>query len=236
VFEKLKNTLASLNLGLWLMAGVMVLLAVGSFVSGGEGASINDLPLLVWIKETPLSAAWWLWFTIALLALLVLNTVLCSIDSLRRKYQQGNLLLIIAPQVMHLGFLFIVLAHLFSAWGGFKQAMVVRQGEVVRFPDGALVQVVLLQAAYSPKGFPIDYSGELRQVAAVGEVGEVQTISPNHPFFLHGFGIYLKEVELYPEPAALIEIHREPGARWALVGALLFTVGNVVMLAVRRGK
>jgi hypothetical protein len=33
-----------------------------------------------------------------------------------------------------------------------------------------------------------------------------------------------------PEPylAALIEVHREPGAAVALVGALLFTVGNVV--------
>jgi len=233
VFEKLKNTLASLNLGLWLMAGVMVLMAVGSFVGGGEGASINDLPLLVWLKETPLTATWWLWFTIALLALLAMNTILCSIDSLRRKYQKGNLLLLIAPQVMHLGFLFIALAHLFSAWGGFKQSMVVREGSVIGFPEGAQVQVLRLQAAFSPKGFPTDYSGELREVTAVGEV---QTISPNHPYFLHGFGIYLKEVELYPEPAALIEIHREPGAPWALVGALLFTVGNVVLLAVRRGK
>lgn len=233
MFEKVKNILASLNLGLWLMTGVMVLLAVGSFVSGGEGASINDLPLLVWLKETPLTVAWWLWLTIALLALLALNTVLCSIESLRRKYQKGNLLLLIAPQVMHLGFLFIVLAHLFSAWGGFKQSMVVREGSVVGFPDGALVRVVRLHAAYSSQGFPIDYSGEL---SSVTDGGEVQTISPNHPFFLHGFGIYLKEVQLYPEAAALIEIHREPGALWALAGALLFTVGNVVLLAVRRGK
>lgn len=215
------------------MAGVLVLLVVGSFVGGEEGASINDLPLLVWLTETPLTATWWLWLTIVLLALLVLNTVLCSIDSLRRKYRKGNLLLLFAPQVMHLGFLFIVLAHLFSAWGGFKQAMAVRQGDVVRFPDGALVQVVRLHAAYSPEGFSLDLGGELRQVT---EIGELQHISPNHPFFLHGFGIYLKEVQLYPEPAALIEIHREPGALSALAGALLFTVGNVVLLTVRRGK
>jgi len=46
----------------------------------------------------------------------------------------------------------------------------------------------------------------------------------------------LKEVGLFPNRAALIEIHREPGAGLALAGALLFTVGNVLLLAVRQGK
>jgi hypothetical protein len=41
---------------------------------------------------------------------------------------------------------------------------------------------------------------------------------------------------MYPTRAALVEIHREPGAGIALAGALLFTIGNIVLLSVRRGR
>jgi len=61
-------------------------------------------------------------------------------------------------------------------------------------------------------------------------------IRPNEPLFHEGLGIYLKHVELYPVRTAVIEIHREPGAGWALAGGILFTVGNMAILALRRGR
>src|SRR5512136_3141682 len=120
MLRTLYDRLASLNLGLWLMLGVLLLLGAGSFVGGGEGSSLNDLPLFDWLSQAPLAESWWLWATVALLAALSLNTVLCSIESLRSKYRRERFLFLVAPQVMHLGFLLIVLAHLFSAVGGFK--------------------------------------------------------------------------------------------------------------------
>jgi len=226
--------LASLNLGLWLMGGVLLLMAVGSFASGGEGgSSINDLPLFIWLRETPLATSWWLWATIGLLAALAVNTVFCSIESLRNKWERGNFLVRIAPQVMHLGFLLIMVAHLFSAWGGFKQVMEVGEGSTIGFPDGGVVQVGRIDSTIGPMGMPKDFSAQVRTVAGGTESG---TMRPNRPFFYRGFGIYLKEVGFVPEPVALVEIHREPGAGWALAGALLFTAGNIVLLAVRRGR
>ena len=62
-----------------------------------------------------------------------------------------------------------------------------------------------------------------------------QAIRPNEPFFYKGAGFYLKEVALQPYRAALIEVHREPGAGCALAGALFFMAGNVLLLYVRRG-
>ncbi|HTG80419.1 MAG TPA: cytochrome C biogenesis protein ResB [Geobacteraceae bacterium] len=231
MFTKIYDRLASLTLGLWLIGGVCLLLAVGSFSGGGaEGSSINDLPLFQWLRETPVAVSWWLWAAIALLALLALNTVLCSIESLRVKSRRGGFLVLIAPQVMHAGFLLIVLAHLFSAWGGYKQIMPLQEGGVITCPDGSRLQLANVTAVMSPMGFPTDYSAELR-----GREGAA-TISPNHPFFYKGSGFYLKEVAVEPYRAALIEIHREPGAGAALAGALLFTVGNVVLLYVRRGR
>jgi hypothetical protein len=58
-------------------------------------------------------------------------------------------------------------------------------------------------------------------------------ISPNHPWFRDGFGVYIKQAEAYPVKRALLEIHREPGASMALAGALLFTLGNIMLVAVR---
>lgn len=235
MFAKLYERLASLTFGLWLIGGVCLLLAAGSFAGGGEGESnINNMALFRWLMETPVAVSWWLWATIGLLALLALNTVLCSVESLRMKYQRGKFLVLIAPQVMHAGFLLIVLAHLFSAWGGYKQVMPVQEGGVIGFPDGSSVQVGNIAATMGPMGFPTDYSADIRYLANGGEA--VKTISPNHPFFHKGAGFYLKEVAPPPYRAALIEVHREPGAEMALAGALLFTVGNVALLYTRRGR
>ena len=235
MFRTIYDRLASLTFGIWLMGGVIVLLAVGSFTGGGaEGSSINDLALFAWLRGAPLAQSWWLWGTIALLAILALNTVLCSIESLRLKYQRGAFLRLIAPQVMHLGFLFIVLAHLVSAYGSFKGAAAVMEGETIGFPCGGRLQVANIQAEPGPMGMPSGYSAAV----TMWEEGGVRTatVRPNHPAFYRGFGIYLKQVELFPVRGAFIEVHREPGAGLALAGALLFTVGNVVLLFVRRGR
>ncbi len=235
MIRKIYERLASLTFGLWLMGGVTVLLVVGSFAGGGaEGSSINDVPLFAWLESVPPGQSWWLWGTIALLALLGINTVLCSIESLRIKYQRGALLRLIAPQVMHLGFLFIVLAHLVSAYGSFKGVAAVMEGGTIGLPGGGMVRVSNVQAEAGPMGMPLDYGAT---ITTWGESGEqTATVRPNHPVFFRGFGIYLKQVELFPVRGAFVEVHREPGAPLALVGALLFTVGNILLLAVRRGR
>ena len=111
--QTIYNCFASLTLGLWLLGGVMFFLAAGSFLQG-EGSFINEVALLDWLREVPLKESWWLWCSLALLALLALNTVLCSFESLRTKWQRGSFLLKIAPQLMHLGFLCIMIAHIVS--------------------------------------------------------------------------------------------------------------------------
>jgi len=196
LLRNIYQRLASLALGLWLLGGVMLFLAIGSFLQG-EGSTINEVPLLLWLREVPLAESWWLWVSLLLLALLALNTLLCSIDSLSAKWQRGSFLSRIAPQAMHLGFLLIMVAHLQSASGSFKQA-------TFSYPrNGATASA---------------------------------SISPNHPFFYQRHGIYVKDVAPPPMKAALIEVHKEPGAGMALAGGLIFTVANLVLLFRRRGR
>jgi hypothetical protein len=227
------SRLASLTFGIWLLGGVMVFLAVGSFLQG-EGSSINEVPLLLWLREVPPAESWWLWAALLLLVLLALNTVLCSIDSLTAKWQGGSFLSRIAPQAMHLGFLCIMVAHLQSATGSFKQQVGVRQGSGITFPDGSQVVFTDFSAVYSKMGMPTSLSATLSYPQGGGTASA--TISPNHPFFYQGHGIYLKDVAPPPMQEALVEVHKEPGAGMALAGGLVFTVANLVLLFRRRGR
>ena len=229
----LYNKLASLTFGLWLLVGVMLFLAIGSFLQG-EGSSINEVALFDWLHEVPVPESWWLWLSIVLLALLALNTVLCSIDSLRAKWHRGSFLIRIAPQLMHLGVLFIMIAHLQSAYGGFKQAMQVQEGSSITFPDGSNVVFTDFAATYSKMGMPTGYSATLSYPAAGSSL--IAVISPNHPFFYQGHGIYIKDIAPPPQKAALVEIHKEPGAGMALAGGVVFTLANMVLLARRRER
>jgi len=225
--------LASLTLGIWLLGGVMLFLAIGSFLQG-EGSTINEVPLLLWLREVPLAESWWLWLTLLLLALLAINTLLCSIDSLSAKWQRGSFLSRIAPQAMHLGFLLIMVAHLQSASSSFKQAVQVEQGSGITFPDGSQVVFTDFNATYSKMGMPTALSATFSYPR--GGATASATISPNHPFFYQGHGIYVKDVAPPPMKAALIEVHKEPGAGMALAGGLIFTIANIVLLFRRRGR
>jgi len=231
--RKLYDFLTSLDLAIWLVSGVMLFLGIGSFVAR-EGSAINDVSLFVWLTQAPPAETWWLWITVGILALLALNTVLCSIESLRAKWQRGSFLVRIAPQVMHLGFLFIMLAHLFSAYGGFKEGGPLPEGGSFSFPDGSRVMLARLDVKIGQMGMPVDFSGSLRHSTPSGEIQG--TFSPNHPYFYKGFGVYLKHVEPFPRKTAMVEIHREPGAGLALVGALFFTAANIMLIWLRRGK
>jgi hypothetical protein len=227
------NRLASLTLGLWLLGGVMFFLGVGSFLQG-EGSSINEVALLDWLSEVPVRQSWWLGLSIGLLALLALNTVLCSIESLRTKWQRGSFLVRIAPQLMHLGFLFIMVAHLQSAYGGFKQALQVQEGSSITFPDGSNIVFTDFNATYSRMGMPTAYSATLSYPAS--GMSRSAVISPNHPFFYQGHGIYIKDIAPPPLKAALVEVHKEPGAGMALIGGAIFTLANLALLARRRER
>jgi ResB-like family protein len=226
VLKTLYTRLTSLNLGLWLLTGVMLALAAGSFSSGSsESSGLNDVPLFYWLQHAPVSFSWWLWICVGLIAILCLNTFLCSIEALRNKGRS------IAPHLMHLGFLLIVLAHLFSAYGGFKQQFQLPEGGSIGFPDGERVHIESITTEAGPMGMPSGYRAELRL-----DSGRLGGIEPNSPLFHKGYGIYLKHVALTPAPLAILEIHREPGALMALFGALFFTAGNVMLLAKRRGR
>jgi hypothetical protein len=229
---KLWRILISVELCLGLLALVCSVMAAGSFrLSGVYAASINSMPLFMWLRETPVSISWWLWVVLVLLALLALNTLLCSSETLWSRWGRGGWSALFAPQLIHAGFLLIVLAHLLSALGSSFNAVTVGEMTLAELPNGSRFGVASISVTTSPQGMPLGFSSEL--VPDVNRPAERVVISPNHPWFHQGFGVYIKQAEAYPYKRALLEIHHEPGAAMALAGSLLFTIGNIMLVAIR---
>ncbi len=222
----------SLNTCIALLLALCAVMGGSSFLlTGDKAGSINAMPLVRWLVDAPFSWSWWLWVTLVLLVLLVLNTVACSCDSVWLRWRSSGIVTIIAPQLMHAGFLTIVLAHGISAVAGEHRQIDVAEGMVVQLPDGNRIGIGTIAADLSPTGIPVGHTCQLW--TDPGRSGSRVTISPNHPWFSGGYGVHISAAETVPLRRARIEIRREPGAGAALAGAALFLAGNLAVLLQR---
>ncbi len=141
IVKKLLDFLLSLRTALWLLLALLCILLYGSFIMPlkEEFQTLHEMPLFEWMTENSLDVVWWLWASVGVLSLLTANTLFCSIESVLKKRGTKNLLLILSPQVIHIGFLFILLAHLLSSYGSFSEAGFVARGTVVPLSDGTSV-------------------------------------------------------------------------------------------------
>ncbi|MEK6653247.1 MAG: cytochrome C biogenesis protein ResB [Nitrospirota bacterium] len=224
----------SLRTAIWLLLGLILMLFFGAVImpSREEFSTINSNPLFGWLKDNPLSATWWLWGSIILLSLLTANTLLCSVESLLKKRQHRKWLLIISPQIIHIGFLFILLAHFLSSAGSFKSNAVAYEGSAFLLPNNLTVKVNDINININPSGYISDWAVNIEYFSGSEKIKE-DSLSPNSPSFYKGLGIYLKDIQPYPLKAVLLEVSKEPGAAWALVGGILFMLGTITLLILK---
>lgn len=221
-------------MGLAALFTLLVFMIVGSLAMLKTGGydSINAMPLFQWIGETSLANSWWLIISLVSLGLIALNTILCSVKSLLAKTPARSFLLKISPQIMHAGFLFILLAHLFSSYDSFHHMTAVSNYQGIRLDESRAIGFSDIKLSVSKTGFPTGMSTRATMYENGNELSS-QVISPNHPAFINGLGIYLKNIQPYPVPTALIEISRDAGSSWALVGGILFFVGNMLLVILK---
>lgn len=218
------KVLISQRLAVWLLGLEIAGLLCGSVMMAGNRAVTEAMggntPLFLWLAHGPLALTWWLWAAIFVLIILAVNTVCCSIESIRRK--KGGLPGLLAPQAMHAGFLLFLVAHLMSTLGASKLVGGLPEGYLARLPSGFSLFMGEVEAGARPRA-------EVELLSSGGGVLKRGVLAPNHPVFFKGYGIYLQDVIMNPIPAAVIEISREPGAPWALSGAILFALGIALM-------
>jgi cytochrome c biogenesis protein ResB len=237
ILKTIPKIFLSVRTSIWLILALLGLLFYGAVLMPlkEEFLMLHATPLFQWLLEHPPAITWWLWGAIGVASLLAINTILCSIESLLKRRSARHWLLFISPQIIHTGFLFMLLAHLLSSFGGFKGTTFVFSGTMLQLPNGQEVVFDDITIDRDESGYISSWSAHIRYFKN-GRHLTSDVILPNDPSFHEGLGIYIKTVQMRPFPSALIEVSREPGAIWALVGGVFFLVGMVTLLGLKIRK
>src|SRR5512147_2446030 len=137
----MKNFFLSLKTTVWTLLALICVFFLGSYMMPAHRevfGAMNDRLLFDWVRQFAPDHPWETgWFFAALLALVLLtiNTLVCSIQAIRGRWSRGDFLIRIAPQIVHAGFLCILLAHLLGALAGYRLSGSVPEGAFVRLPE-----------------------------------------------------------------------------------------------------
>lgn len=226
------RAMGSLRLSLWLIAAELGLLLAGAvqMPAMSQYSALNSMALFEWMRQAPLRASWWLWASVAVMSLMTLNTLICSAESIIRKRQGRQWLLTLSPQLIHIGFLLMLAGHLVSAAGAVHLEGIMAEGSTIKLPSGQYLRLGKVSLAISPQGYPLDWWADLEYYSPRGDLVKRGRAAPNSPSFSEGMGIYIKQAAY---GKARMEVHREPGAPWALLGGALFTLGTIALAALK---
>ncbi len=237
--KKLWDILISLNTVFALFALTIALCLLGSvmlpthleFFSG-----IDDSPLFQWLAEAGAPGlTWWVYALVASVALLALSTVACTVDALSRRSVRG-LLHKLSPQVMHLGVLMVMLAHLLTAVFGMRADVQVAKGTRGEVAPGIEVLVSEVSAEVNEAGTSTRWLAEL-VLYREGKVIARRALVPAQPVFIDGLGLFFgtfNEGDDNRAPSATIRVTHDPGAKWALAGGILVVLGGIGFIYSRR--
>ncbi len=227
----------SLRTTLWFLGILLIMLFAGAIIMPGkqEFQGLHTIPLFTWLNKHPFNIAWWLWCLIGILTVLTVNTLFCSIESVFKKKKATHWLLFISPQIIHIGFLFMLLAHLFSALGSSQRFVAAREGSLFKISENNAVQVKGISVLVSPRGYISGWEVSIEYLTN-GKVFKRDKIKPNQPSIQKDLNINVKNLRLFPKKTVLLQINREPGAVWALTGGVLFMAGIFILIILKIKK
>ncbi|MDH4162989.1 MAG: cytochrome c biogenesis protein ResB [Nitrospirota bacterium] len=234
----MKNFFLSLKTTVWTLFGLICIFFLGSYLMPAHRdvhGSMNDQLLFQWVSETAVLHPWaasWFFLSLAGLALLTVNTVVCSVQAIRGKWSRADFLLRMAPQIVHIGFLCILLAHFLGAGWGYRLAGSLPVEMSARLPDDRVLFLNDLRPQIDSRGSLTGWAAEVVIFENGQRVAE-GVLGPNEPLFYKGMGVYLKSFDLQDRPIAHLMVNRDPGAFWALFGSALFIVGATMILLLK---
>jgi len=233
ILKYILNFFLSLKTALWLMCFLLLFLFAGALIMPGspEFELLHSIPLFEWTQKQPAGTTWWLWVVICILTILAINALFCSVESIIKKYSATQWLLLISPQIIHTGFLFMLLAHLLSGVGSSQGLARATEGTLLTFSDNTIMKVNEIIIDIGDQGNIIDWKVNVEYLSD-GKPFKQDIIRPNSPSLVSGFNVGVKDLIPYPK-TLLIRVNKEPGALWALVGGILFMVGTITLLILR---
>ncbi len=237
----MKNFFLSLKTTVWTLFALVCFFFIGSYMMPAHRdvfAPMNEDILFRWVGSIATQNIWYTWWFFAALAVLVLltiNTLVCSFQAVKGKWSREDFLLRISPQVVHIGFLFILLAHLLGAGWGYKLSGMMPEGAYAPLPEDRALQLAKINVQIDARGYMTDWAADA-VLFENNQVVKSGTLGPNTPLLHKGIGIYIKSLNFDRGPAAFLLIAKDPGAIWALIGGILFMAGSLMLLVLKWKK
>ncbi len=132
----------------------------------------------------------------------------------------------------------MLFAHLLSAIGASQKLVVAIEGSQLKISeDNTVMKIKDINIRLDYYGYISDWEVDIEYMTD-SKTFQKDTIKPNNPSIQMGFNINVKDLRPYPREAVLIQINKEPGAFWALVGGILFMIGilTLILLKIKMGK
>jgi hypothetical protein len=219
-------------------------------------APLNDVGLAAWIdtygRHNLMHTAWF-FILLGLLAVLGLNTFVCTTDRvavlLGRRAQIGpnRLFFKLAPHLMHYALILILAGYLSSyLFARVLDTRTMVPGGSMTLPDTAVrvaftaFDPVYYQSERLPAFKHRVLQPRARLIVTDQGPAEEKILSLNRPVWAAGYGIFLKNFTpktasggMGRRPRIDVSIRKDPGVRLYLAGIVLFTFGLGVYLVER---
>ncbi len=227
--------LKSIKTGLYIIAIAIPVFLAGSIHIPQDLAfysDINDMPLFRWLSANSVYfvKTYWIYLSIFLMAILALNMVVCTVDDVIKRFSFKYFIQRLSPHIIHIGVLIILLGHLISAATGFKKDIPMIVG------DAFLINGIILKLK-DVRFVNVTGEDQSRWKIALkieeGGVNKDVILEPARPAF-YKYGFYAKSAE--KNGKVIIGIINDPGAKWQVIGAILFILGSSGILWTRYRK
>jgi hypothetical protein len=194
---------------------------------------IIDTVLFTWLGQESLTASWWILGIIAAMALLAVNTFVCSADVLLTKLTRTALLRTLAPQVVHLGVLLILLGHFLTSGAGLRTEAVLHEGSTLPVFGETSFRVESITVE------PSELTSVRWRVEGVwlkeDEPAKQAVIEPGRPSFYRWNWVFIESADSSPLRTVLL-VRRDPGLYAFLSGVGVFALGCAMVVLVRRPR
>ncbi len=234
--KKFYDILLSVKTAFWLMVAFSVIAIIGSVIHPRNlsfFSGIDSTPLFKWlIHSDHLEITWWIYGMILVLALLGINTLVCTVDALIRKVRLKNLMLKLSPQLIHIGVMMIMIGHLLTASLGLKMDLFLEKGKTARITGNRIVGLNDVEVVMNEDGYVVDWTTYIWLKTNGKRYNLI--LKPSRPVYRAGLGFFVQAATRDEEEiSSLVRITADPGAPWAFIGGAIVVVGGLMFLLAR---
>lgn len=189
--------------------------------------NIIDTVLFDWLRSAGPAESWWIYGIVVSIALIAINTIVCSIDALLKKLTRKDFLKVLSPQVIHLGVLLILMGHLMTSAYGLREEALVTEGEPFTIAPGPGFVVEKIRVETDERGETLwEVKGTWKDDGATAPM----LVRPSKPSYYKGLWLFIKSADTSPRLSAILMVRRDAGAYWAFAGMVVFTLGCAILL------